>query len=221
MANTSINELSKSLETLYLDGKLEEAVDFLLKNKPVLSPIDFHYNLGVVYTKLGQFGPGRYQFELAMKEGYLGSDILNNLNVIKSQIQVADISSSDHFYDQLLNTFSSIPMAYSFSIALVLILTLLILFRVKLLKSKKFLAVSIFFSLTPIALHSYFITGKSFAISINEMKIYEGPSAIYDVKQTMPGGAKFITGKSDKGWFYIDYPVEISGWVKKEDIGLL
>ena len=221
MANTSINEISKSLETLYLDGKLEEAVDFILKNKPVLADIDFHYNLGVVYTKLGELGPGRYHFEFAMKKGYLGSDLLNNLNVIKSQIQVADISSSTDYYDQILNAFSSIPVGYSFSITLVLLVTVILLFRIKLLESKVTLIMLAVISLLPIGAHFAFTNGKDFAVSMKEMKIYEGPSAIYDVKQTIPGGSKFILGKSDKGWFYIDYPVEISGWVKKEDLGLL
>jgi hypothetical protein len=221
MANTSINEISKSLETLYLDGKLEEAVDFILKNKPVLTDIDFHYNLGVVYTKLGELGPGRYHFELAMKKGYVGSDLLNNLNVIKSQVQVADISSSTEVYDQILNIFSSIPLGYSFSIVLVLLVTIILLFRFRLLESKVTLAVLALSSFIPLGMHFSFINGKDFAVSMKEMKIYEGPSAIYDVKQTIPGGSKFVLGKSDKGWFYIDYPVEISGWVKKEDVGLL
>ena len=221
MANTSINEISKSLETLYLDGKFEEAVDFILKNKPVLSDIDFHYNLGVVYTKLGDFGPGRYHFELAMKKGYIGSDLLNNLNVIKSHIQVADISSSDQLFDQVLNAFSSIPVGYSLSITLVLITTILILYRVKLMESKLTMGLCAFLALTPVVTHLSMVSGKSFAVSMKELKIYEGPSAIYDVKQTIPGGSKFITGRTDGGWFYIDYPVEIAGWVKKEDIGLL
>jgi hypothetical protein len=221
MANTSINEISKSLETLYLDGKFEEAVDFILKNKPALSDIDFHYNLGVIYTKLGEFGPGRYHFELAMKKGYVGSDLLNNLNVIKSQVQVADISSSNEIYDQVLNAFSSIPIGYSFSITLVLLITILILFRVKLMESKITLVACSILAFAPILTHFSMIKGKTFAVSMKQMEVFEGPSAIYDVKQTIPGGSKFITGKSDGGWFYIDYPVELSGWVKKEDVGIL
>jgi len=221
MANININELSKSLETLYLDGKFEKAVDLLLQNKSTLTDVDFHYNLGVVYAKMGELGPGRYHFELALKKGYLGSDIINNLNVIKSQIQVADISNSELFFDRGINFLSTFPIAYSISIALVLIIVCLFLTRLKFLKSRIVLAFLFVFSLAPPVLHSYLIKDKNFAVSMNELKIFEGPSAIYDVKTTLPAGSKFILGKSDKGWFYIDHPVELSGWVKKEDIGLL
>ena len=42
MANTNMNEISKSLEALYLEGKFEKAVDLLLENKPLLTDVDFH-----------------------------------------------------------------------------------------------------------------------------------------------------------------------------------
>lgn len=221
MANININELSKSLETLYLDGKFEKAVDLLLENKSSLADVDFHYNMGVVYAKMGEIGPGRYHFELAMKKGYLGSDLMNNLNVIKSQIQVADISNSDLFFDRCINFLSTFPIAYSISITLVLIAIFLILTRVRVMESKIVIGLACLLSIIPPVIHSYLIKDKSFAVSMYEMKIFEGPSAIYDVKTTLPAGSKFILGKSDKGWFYIDHPVELSGWVKKEDIGLL
>ncbi|OUR92867.1 hypothetical protein A9Q84_20350 [Halobacteriovorax marinus] len=216
-----MNELSKSLETLYLDGKFEKAVDLLLESKSALTDVDFHYNLGVVYAKMGELGPGRYHFELAMKKGYLGSDLINNLNVIKSQIQVADISNSDFLADKVINFLSTFPVGYSVSITLVLVAIFLILMRAQLVKSKLIVALALFISTMPPVLHSYLIADKTFAVSMNELKIFEGPSAIYDVKTTLPAGSKFIMGKSDKGWFYIDHPVELSGWVKKEDVGLL
>ena len=181
----------------------------------------FTNNLGVVYSKMGDIGPGRYHFELAMKKGYLGSDVLNNVGALKSQIQVADISNSPEFMDQVINALSSIPVGYSFSISLVLVLTLLLLLRLDYIKELKIVVIGALCSFVFPSFHYAMIANKTFAVNLVDMQVYEGPSAIYDVKQTIPAGTKFITGKTNKGWFYIDYPVELTGWVKKEDIGLL
>ncbi len=221
MANTNINEISKSLETLYLDGKFDKAIDLLLESKSQLSAVDFHYNLGTVYTKMGDLGPGRYHLELAMKKGYIGSDLLNNLTVIKSKIQGADLSLSNDLGDQFIGLMSQVPVSYAISITLVLLILSILLYKFKQVKGKFALSILLLLSLAPIGVHQGALAGKTFAINLNEMKIYEGPSAVYDVKATIPGGLKFILGKQDSEWFYIDHPVSLAGWVKKEDIGLL
>ncbi|WP_372652643.1 hypothetical protein [Halobacteriovorax sp.] len=221
MANTNINEISKSLETLYLDSKFDKAIDLLLRSKSQLSDVDFHYNLGTVYTKMGDLGPGRYHLELAMKKGYIGSDLLNNLSVIKSKIQGIDLTLSNDVSDQFIGIVSQIPISYGISITLVLLILSVLLFKFKQIKNKYALALLIALSFLPIGIHQGALAGKTFAVNINEMKVYEGPSSVYDVKATLPGGLKFILGKQDSEWFYIDHPVSLSGWVKKEDIGIL
>jgi len=221
MANTNIDELSKSLETLYLDGKFDKAVDLLLESKNQLTAVDFHYNLGTVYSKMGELGPGRYHLELAMKKGYIGSDILNNLAFIKSKLQGIDLSFSQNMSDKLLNFLSQYPVSYAISITLVLMLIFLLLFKFKKVGSKLVLGALLVLSLSPVISHQLLLSGKSFAVNIKEMKVYEGPSSVYDVRVTIPGGSKFILGKSDGDWFYIDHPLDLTGWVKKEDIGIL
>ncbi len=221
MANTNINEISKSLETLYLDGKFDKAVDLLLESKNQLSTVDFHYNLGAVYTKMGDLGPGRYHFELAMKKGYIGSDLLNNLAVIKSKLQGVDLSLSRDIGDQVVNFLSMVPISYVICITLVLLITSLLTFKFNYIKSKILLFSVLLLSFFPIALQQGVLYGKTFAVNLKNMKIYEGPSSVYDVRATLPGGSKFVLGKTDGEWFYIDHPIELAGWVKKEDIGIL
>ena len=221
MANTNINEISKSLETLYLDGKFEKAVDLLLESKNQLSAVDFHYNLGAVYTKMGELGPGRYHFELALDKGYVGSDLLNNLAVIKSRLQGVDLSLSRDLTDQVVSFMSMVPVSYCISITLVLLLASLLIFKFKFIKSKISLAALMILSLSPLVAHQGVLYEKTFAVNIKEMTIYEGPSSVYDRRVTIPGGSKFVLGKTDGEWFYIDHPIELTGWVKKEDIGIL
>lgn len=221
MANTNINEISKSLETLYLDSKFDKAIDLLLESKDQLSAVDFHYNLGTVYTKMGDLGPGRYHLELAMKKGYIGSDLLNNLAVIKSKIQGINLSLSNDFGDRFIGFISQIPLSYVISITLVLLIVSVLLYKFKQIKNKASLVILLVLSMVPIGVHQGALAGKTFAINLKEMKVYEGPSSVYDVKASLPGGYKFILGKQDGEWFYIDHPVSLAGWVKKEDIGIL
>jgi len=107
-------------EELYLKKDYKGAISYLLQNKQQLNSGIFHYNLGTVYSKIGEYPAARFHLEKSIKEGYINSSSLNNLTYVKSQLQVDDISTSTNLPDELMNTALSIPPAAYMSLSLIL-----------------------------------------------------------------------------------------------------
>jgi len=215
-----MNELLKSLETLYLDGKYDQAQNLLLKNKLEFNEGLFHYNLGTILSKTGKHAAGRYHFEKAVKSGYVDTNNLNNLEYVKTQLQVSDISNSEEFSDQLLAGLMNIPVSLYLSMTLILIIGFLLMLRFKLV-SNTYLKISLLIvALCPIALNQTYLKQKNFAVSLKEIKLYEGPSKVYDEKGLVREGSKVLLGRIEKGWVFIERPLDLSGWVKLENLGI-
>ena len=89
-----MNKDLKSLEDLYLKKEYKQVRDKLLSLKGELDEGVFHYNLGTVYGKLGDYAAGRYNMELALKKGFHHTKVYKNLNYFRNQIPVLDIDSS-------------------------------------------------------------------------------------------------------------------------------
>jgi hypothetical protein len=220
MKDNNMNELLKSLETLYLEGKYEQAREQILKNKLEFSEGLFHYNLGTVLSKTGKVAAGRYHFEKAQKAGYVDTKNLNNLEYVKSQLQVNDLSTSDNFGDQAIESLMSIPVSLYLSMTLILFITFVLFIKYKIVSNNIVKILLFVIALSPIALNQLYLNKKSFAVSLQEVKLHEGPSKVYEEKGTVPAGAKFLLGRFDKGWVFIERPLQLSGWVRVEALGI-
>lgn len=209
-----------TFEALYLKKDYKGAANFLLQNKQQLSSGIFHYNLGTVYSKMGDYPAARFHLEKAIKEGYINSSSLNNLTYIKSQLSIDDISTSTNLPDQLMNISLTIPPAAYGSFSLILLLL-----GITLLKSKKLVKkTSILFLVALIAAPLLFSVGYldkvNYAIAFKEVPIYEGPSKIFTEKGKVKAGSKIILGEYKEGWFYIKFPISLAGWINKDQLGL-
>lgn len=207
-------------EDLYLKKDYKAAANYLLQNKQQLSSGIFHYNLGTVYSKMGDFPAARFHLEKSLKEGYINSASLNNLTFVKAQLQVDDISTSVALPDQVMNAALTIPPAAYLSFSL-----LLLLLGVVLLKSKKlFKKISIIFfiilALSPVLFSEYYISKINYAIAFKDISLYEGPSKIFSEKGKVHAGSKIILGEFKEGWFYVKFPISLAGWVNKDQLGL-
>ena len=106
-----------NFEELYLKKDYKGAANYLLQNKQQLNSGIFHYNLGTVYSKMGDYPAARFHLEKAIKEGYINSSSLNNLTYIKTQLQVDDLSTSSNLPDQLMNSALAIPSVSLFIVS--------------------------------------------------------------------------------------------------------
>ncbi len=210
----------QSFEELYLAKNYKGAAQYLLNNKQHFESGIFYFNLGTVYSKMGDFPVARFHLEKAIQEGYINSATLNNLGFVKSQMNSEDLSTSSALPDQIVNYMSSMPKAGYLSLSLIFILVSLILIKSKSIQKKWLIGFVLFLSITPFLWSHYYAENLNRAIALNEVVIYEGPSKIFNEKGKLRSGSKVILGEFKDGWFFIEFPISLAGWVNKDQLGL-
>lgn len=219
MDNTNTAELLKSLESLYTGSNFKDARKLVLENKTTLDPSTFHFVLGTLDAKLGDFAAGRYHLEKAIKLGNLNPETYHNLTAITQELTVSDISASTSFVDQVAHYGKSIPGDLYLTWMLCFLLCSAIFIK-KLLKSKIVLIAILLLSILPYIFGQFYLGDKSYAIALHEASLKEGPSEIYEEIGKVEAGAKIIVGKIYKNYYFVEHPNFKNGWVKKEDLAI-
>lgn len=219
MSNSSTPETLKSLESLYVSGKLDEAIKSLITQKANFEIGPFHYNLGTLYAKKGEHAIARFHFEKAIKAGFVGDEVLNNLAYSTKSLQLDKIESDnlalDVYYSSFFSSFSILLMVLGIYFLIVLILK-------KMQKiSLKTTAIFLVIGIIPLALKLTLNRDLKEAILLKKSALKEGPSAIFESHQELPAGIKLIITKPKDGWYFIKYPSHFSGWVQNADLGIL
>jgi|GEM_PF-477431 len=209
-----------SFEALYVKKDYKGAANYLLRNKQSLNSGIFHYNLGTVYSKMGDYPAARFHFEKAIKEGYINSSSLNNLAYVKTQLQVDDLSTSSMLTDEMMNTALAIPSSAYLSLTLVLLLSGIMLVKGKKIKNKMTMVLGGLIILTPILFSQFYLEKVNYAVAFKDIPLYEGPSKIFSEKGKIRAGSKIILGEFKDGWFYVNFPISLAGWINKDQIGL-
>jgi tetratricopeptide (TPR) repeat protein len=224
MENINTNKTAKSRESsyeeLYAKRDYSGAVNYLLKNKQQFDSGTFHYNLGTTYAKLSEFGAARFHLEKAISYGMYNSATINNLNFVKNKINAEDLSTSTSFSDQFINTSLNIPREAFLSMSLALMLLALIYFKLKKIRNKIAIALFISISLIPFLFSLVYLNQIDQAVALKDIPVMEGPSKIFQEKGQIKSGAKIIIGEFKEGWFFVKYPISMSGWVSKDNLGI-
>jgi hypothetical protein len=236
MKNTSTTPLTKSSEAsarkplsvsqkasfdeLYLKKDFKGAAQYLLDNKQQMDSGIFHYNLGTVYSKMGDLAAARFHLEKALQEGYINSASLNNLTFVKTKLEVDDLTTSTSLPDQFINMASTIPASAYFSFTLAFWLILAIMIRFNKIQKKWLMIVCFLLSLSPLLFSNFYVKNINYAIALKDTPLYEGPSKIFNEKGRVKAGSKIVLGELKEGWFYVKFPLSLSGWINKDQLGL-
>lgn len=236
MKNTSTTPLTKSsavplrkplsisqevgFDELYLKKDFKGASQYLLDNKLQMNSGIFHYNLGTVYSKMGDQAAARFHLEKSIKEGYINTSSLNNLNFVKAKLGVDDLSTSTSFPDQVVNVVTAIPTSAYFSLTLVLCLILAIMIRFYKIQKKWLMVVCFLLAMSPVLFSNFYVKKINYAIALKDIPLYEGPSKIFNEKGQVRAGSKIVIGELKEGWFYVKFPLSLAGWINKDQLGL-
>lgn len=219
MENSSPESTLKLFETHYLSGDYKSAKTLLLQNKDSFDSKVFHYNLGTLYLKDKEFAVGRYHLEKAIKDGFLNTRILNNLDVAKDNLGVAQIENNIQFGDQVFENVITTPLSIYFSITLLLFF--IVIFLKRFFKNKIVMVFVLLVCLCPLVMSVLAGRQYSTAIALKAIIVKEGPSDIFQNKAEIPAGIKLIVKKPKDGWFFVDHPKVFSGWIKGKNLGVL
>jgi hypothetical protein len=221
MSDHSTTELLKSLEGLYLKGNYQGAKELLLQNKSKMDEGHFHYNMGTLYSKLKYNAAGRYHFEKAIHSGFVNTEVLNNLQVVNSRLALRDLSNSKRVSDRSMNVALDIPPAIYLGVTLSLVLLTLVMVKMRGVRNATALVFVFIIALLPVSISQFYLEKKDYAITLEATTLYEGPSKVYEQKMIIPAGSKFVIGEiKEAGWFFIERPLELSGWVLKDTLGI-
>lgn len=220
MENISMETLLKSLRDHYQKGEFDSVKDLLLQNKAGFHKGEFHYNLGTVYSKMGNYAVGRYHLEKAVHEGYETVAAKHNLKTVQTNLSVHDVTTSKTYDDVLLSK------GLEYGIDFYVFATLLILVISTVLFSKKLIGrwgfgLLVIVSLAPVSTHQLYLKKLNVGVNFKELQVYEGPSGIFEKTGEIPSGAKLVLGKAIDGWFFVERPLDYVGWVKSENLGIL
>lgn len=217
----SMSELLKSLETHFVEGRYEKAIELLEGMRGELPAGQYHYNMGSLYAQLEQLGPARYHLEQALNEGFVNTAVYNNLEFTLSQLPVRDLSTSSHFIDQIYSWLLNAPEGAFLSLSLFFLLLFVVSFMTRFL-ARPWLRWGFFaLFLIPVAADQLYLKHLNTAVSLEEIPVRVGPSEVYEQSYLLPAGAKILLGEETEGWGMIQRPKELAGWVKLKNFGRL
>jgi tetratricopeptide (TPR) repeat protein len=209
-----------SFDELYLKKDYKGAAQYLLDNKQRLDSGIFHYNLGTVYSKMGDQATARFHLEKAIQEGYINTSSINNLNFIKTQLQVDDLTNSTSLPDEMINMATLIPEAAYLSITLIFCSIFMTMVRFQKIKRKWVMVLGLLLAASPMIFSQLYVKKINYAIALKDIPLYEGPSKIFNEKGQIRAGSKIILGELKESWFYVKFPLSLSGWINKDQLGL-
>jgi hypothetical protein len=67
---------------------------------------------------------------------------------------------------------------------------------------------------------NFYVKNVNYAIALKDTPLYEGPSKIFNEKGRVRAGSKIVLGELKEGWFYVKFPLSLSGWINKDQLGL-
>lgn len=217
---SSSPEVSQDFQALYVKKDYKAAAQYLLDNKQQMKSGIFHYNLGTVYSKMGDHATARYHLEKAIKEGYVNSAALNNLSYVRSQLDIDDLSTSTSIADKFINFSLGVPDQAYVTLTLFLVFFVVMLVRFKKISSKILITLTLILSLVPAIFGFTYINNVNYAVALKEVPLYEGPSKIFNEKGKIRAGSKIILGEFKDGWFFVQFPISLAGWVNKDQLGI-
>jgi hypothetical protein len=218
MGNTNTSSVLKTVEDLYLKGEFGEALDYVSKNRHDLSASLYHFTLGTLYSKNNQIGLGRLHLEKAVKKGGINNFTLTNLSLTASQKQIEDLSNSPLLFERLMDQGLVFPLKGYGIISLLVFIFVFYLIRIKKFQTNLIKVVMVLLSLIPIGLGYFLHNSLTSAIVMQDIPVREGPSKIYEENTLVSEGSKVIVKSHVNGWYAIEYPKHLAGWIKDDAI---
>lgn len=215
-----VESIRATFEELYLKKDYKGAASYLLQNKEQFDSGIFYYNLGTVYSKMGDYPAARFHLEKSIKENYVNSASLNNLTYVRSQLEVDDLSTSTNWGDQFMNYSLFLPSTAYLMLSLFLLLWGVWLLKTKKLLKKTSIALFVLVIIAPMIFSSQYLNKIHYAVALKDIPLYEGPSKVFSEKGKLKAGSKVILGDFREGWFYVKFPISLTGWINKDQLGL-
>ena len=92
--------------------------------------------------------------------------------------------------------------------------------RLKKITQKWAMGLVILLSFAPVLFGYFYVGSINQAVALKDIPLYEGPSKTFAEKGKVRAGSKIILGDFREGWFYVEFPISLAGWINKDQLGL-
>lgn len=213
MEGINISKIVHSLKNFIDNAQWEDAINLLETNKDQFDSALYHYNLGVVKVNMSDYSIAMYHFEKAKQLGFSSIELTNSINSLQEKLNVSYIYDSLGAGDYCNLLLFDLPQSFYYSIFLIGLILLIVNIK----KITTTLRITYFLvSLLPVFIFNFYILPKNIVISQSSIKVYTGPSRIFDQVQEIPEGVKLIIGKQYNGWKKVIYPHRFEGWISSD-----
>lgn len=211
LEDKSIEDALKTIEAFYHQKDYQNALKTLESQRADLDPAIWHYNMGTVLGKSGEFALARFHFLMAEANGYISRELTQNKNLVEEKLDVQKYENPLGLQDYAIKAGLFAANGLFTTIALsILIVGIWTLWKKSNWKTFAIISVAgIIFGLM-----TFWVNSWEKRITISEAIIQEGPSAIFPSKGEIPKGILIITEKKGN-WLKVIYPSRFSGWIKE------
>lgn len=214
MEDTTIENMLKTVESAFAQQDYQGALKILEKHQQEISPGIWHYNVGTVHGKLGNYPLSRYHLMMADENGLSTKEVISNRNLVEEKLDIARYEKSISWSDYLIKAGMTSSQGLLTSLSLLLIVTALITFW----KKQQFKIFSVFLALGIVVMGlNWWIHTWNRSIVLMAQPLHEGPSAIFAAKDEVPVGVLVVTVEKE-GWLQIIYPSRFHGWIKNSGL---
>lgn len=221
--DTSIEVSMKPFQDYYEAKEWLQAKEWLETNKSQLGEGLFYFNMGVVSIKLDQLPVARYYFEQANLKNFNDPWVYKNIESIRSDLGLQLVETKTFFEEVKTKVLTYLSSEHLVTMIFIIFLSTLLYWWKFKIRKNFYILTSI---LMTIIIFGFFVFTKmdtlnlanqNQAIVLEQMGIYEGPSAIFEELGKLPPGLKVTWGENNHGWAKIVHPVSFQGWVQFDE----
>ncbi len=220
MSDLSTSAALQKLQEFYASDRFQDGIDLLLETRSEWEPARFHELLGSFYMKLDSFAVARYHFEMAVAKGNLSPAVQNNLDFVLQQMGLS--AYGNHWFERLVDTLSMWPFEIWATLSVVMLALSFWKLRQRWQHGSRIFIVTLWLlSLVPQLVYWGVFAPRVHAVVLEDIPLYEGPSAVFSSAKTLRAGQKVIIDGGSEGWSFVTFPNVWRGWVQSEKLGFI
>jgi tetratricopeptide (TPR) repeat protein len=209
----------------YAEGNYQSAIEVYEQALAMCPDKDIYYNLGNTYFKTGRIGKAIVQHRRAYFLCPRDEDILFNLNFMRSfrPDRITTISNPVYqILDRCFHYFSqkeiTIISAILFLLGAIFLSLFLVMRNTIFIWASSLIFLVFVYSLITASLWQSEINSNPGVVIVSELKAYSGPGEEYKEILVIHDGAEAKIREERNGYYLIQLPGGIGGWVKTEGI---
>ncbi len=214
MEDTTIEDMLKTVESSFAQKDYPEALKILEASKSQIPSGLWHYNMGTVFGKMGNYPLARFHLLKAEAEGFKSKEAIANRELVESKLEIEKIETPITTSDYLVKGGMIAAQGLLGMLSLCLIIGALFTLWKK--NSLKIFSLVVLPAFLLIGLNVW-ISNWNRQIVMNPKPIFEGPSAIFEARNEIPAGVMVVV-RENEGWLQIIFPSRYQGWIKPDGL---